>query len=53
MRRKLHEVQLKEQLVIEAKKDMLEQLRKKQQEEQAQGGAEGAGAIVAPADPAR
>ena len=34
MRRKHHEVQLKEQLVIEAKKDMLEQLRRKQFEEQ-------------------
>ena len=29
MRRKQHEVQLKEQLVVEAKKDMLEQLRRK------------------------
>eukprot|EP00347_Sterkiella_histriomuscorum_P011660 403371604 len=34
MRRKLHEKQLKEQLIIEAKKDLLEQLRIKQQEEQ-------------------
>ncbi|CDW72040.1 UNKNOWN [Stylonychia lemnae] len=34
MRRKQHEVQLKEQLIIEAKKDMLEQLRRKQAEEQ-------------------
>ena len=34
MRRKKHEDQLKEQLIIEAKKDMLEHLRRKQAEEQ-------------------
>ena len=34
MRRKEHEAQLRDQLIIEAKKDMLEQLRRKQAEEE-------------------